>query len=269
MFGRIQETRELILVAFAVIAAPCPAPIKLPLQIQQVITRSRPAFTEGLVFWAGQLYESVGLFGQSVVQRVNPSTGVSEKLAELPTDQFGEGLALWKGELLQLTWRQGLVWRWPLLGDGIGVAAVSTPYPREGWGLASGRVGIVASDGSDHLYYLDPVSFRVQRALLVRDGNGPVPRLNELEVVEGNVVSSIWANVWLSYRIVRIDPLSGCVTGEMDLSPLKDQLSEIDRKALLGDPDAIPNGIAYDAADSVLYLTAKKWPIFFKIALPR
>ncbi|MDR3608740.1 MAG: glutaminyl-peptide cyclotransferase [Oligoflexia bacterium] len=254
--------------------APCPPPATLPLKVDKVIRRSRPAFTEGLVYWEGTLYESTGLYGQSALQRLDPATGISEKLVDLPNDQFGEGLALWQGELLQLTWKQGIVWHWPILADGIGLAAVTTPYPREGWGIAAGMdpkkgVGLIASDGTSHIYTLNPKTFTAIDILTVRDDHGLIAGLNELEVVEGNAQSSIWANVWPTYRVVRIDPVSGCVTGNLDLSPLRDFLAPEEQDALARDPDAFPNGIAYDAANSALYFTAKNWPIFFRMTLAR
>jgi glutamine cyclotransferase len=203
---------------------------------------------------------------------VDPVSGRSEVLTRLPADQFGEGLARWGGDFLQLTWKQNVLWRWPTQENGIGLAAVTAPYPREGWGLASGsdpRNGLVASDGTNQLYFLDPVTFATTRTILVHGGNAPVSGLNELEFVDGNVQPALWANVWPGYRVVRIDPDSGCVTGNLDLTALRNELTPADKKAITADPDAVPNGIAYDAAHSSLYLTAKGWPIFFEISLPR
>jgi glutaminyl-peptide cyclotransferase len=251
---------------------PCAPPTQFPLKVLRVIGRSRPAFTEGLIFWQGALYESTGLYGQSVIQRLDPISGRSEILRSLPADQFGEGLARWGADFLQLTWKQNVVWRWSFQDDGFGLAAVTLPYPREGWGITSGsdpENGLVASDGTSQLYFLNSLTFATDHSILVHDDKGPVNGLNELELVDGNIQPAIWANVWPSYRVVRIDPASGCVTGELDLTPLRDELLPADQKAVAANPDAVPNGIAYDAVNSSLYLTAKSWPVFFEIALPR
>jgi glutamine cyclotransferase len=161
------------------------------------------AFTQGLLFDEGVFFESTGVYGESSLRRVDPSTGKVLKVVHLPPDVFGEGLARLHGELFQLTWRER---RCLVYDEATFEKRRELTYDGEGWGLTGdGEAMLVLSDGSDALRFLDPVSFAVVRTLAVHDGGRPLQRLNELEWVRGEIL----ANVWETSIIVRIDPHSG------------------------------------------------------------
>ena len=212
------------------------------------------AFTQGLVFYQGALYESTGLNGASSLRKVELETGRVLKKLDIPAQYFAEGLALFNGRLLQLTWQNqvGFVY------DQESFQQLSTfNYTGEGWGLAHDGQSLILSDGSSRIRFLDPNSFQVQRALNVTDRGQAVFRLNELEYVNGE----IFANVWFTDRIARINPQSGVVTGWVELTGL---LAPQDTNN--GRADVL-NGIAYDAAADRLFVTGKLWPKLFEIRL--
>jgi glutaminyl-peptide cyclotransferase len=229
------------------------------------------AFTQGLVVADGELYESTGGYGRSSLRRVELETGRVLQQRALPAALFGEGLTAWRGELVQLTWRAGRVLRYER----------STFAPTgelellgEGWGLAhDGRAWIV-SDGSETLRFLDPATGAERRRVAVLDAGKPVSRLNELELVpvpvdgpsgsagEGAATrAEVWANIWHTDRLVRIDPADGRVLGYVDLTGLWPQAERPHREAVL-------NGIAYDAERRRLLVTGKLWPRLYWIAVP-
>lgn len=210
------------------------------------------AFTQGLVYIDGHLYESTGLNGRSSIRMVDLYTGKVLQKFDLPSNYFAEGLTDWDSTLVQLTWKahKGFVY------DRFTFSQVRTfPYQGEGWGLTHDDKQLIMSDGSSYLRFLDPKTFRETRRLHVIDDAGrPVENLNELEYVRGE----IYANVWQSDTIVRISPKTGKVLGKIDLSGIID-------KRELGNPDAVLNGIAYDAAGNRLFVTGKLWPKLFEI----
>ncbi len=211
------------------------------------------AFTQGLLFHAGTLFESTGLRGRSRLRRVELESGRVLAERRLPDWAFGEGLALFGDELVQLTWQSGIALRWRLadfapLGE--------HRYRGEGWGLASDGERLWMSDGSDTLTLRDPRSFEIVRRLRVHDAGHPVRRLNELEFIDG----ALYANVWQSSRIARIEPASGEVSGWIDLSALPGPMYASARIDVL-------NGIAWDAAGRRLFVTGKLWPRLFGLAL--
>ncbi len=212
------------------------------------------AFTQGLVFAGGELYESTGLEGESTLRRVELETGRVRQRINIPEEHFAEGLALVGDALVQLTWRSGV----GFVYDRKTFAKRRTfPVKTEGWGIAyDGESRLVMSDGSDRLFYMDPKTFAVTRTVRVRNGGVPVDRLNELEWVEGE----IWANVWTTDRIARIAPSSGEVVGWIALDTLwpRDQRT--------GGADVL-NGIAYDKAKRRIFVTGKKWPRLYEIAI--
>jgi len=212
------------------------------------------AFTQGLVFSGGELYESTGLEGASTLRRVELETGRVRQRIAVPREHFAEGLALVGDALVQLTWRSGV----GFVYDRKTFAKRRTfPVKTEGWGLAyDGTSRLVMSDGSDRLFYLDPNTFAVARTVRVRSSGVPVDRLNELEWVEGE----IWANVWTTDRIARIAPSSGEVVGWIAL----DTLWPRDRRT--GGADVL-NGIAYDPAQRRIFVTGKMWPRLYQIAI--
>jgi glutamine cyclotransferase len=184
---------------------------------------------------------------------VDPDSGEVILSVSLGEQFFGEGIALWEDQVIQLTWRE----RVAFVNDKATFAGRSSwNYETEGWGLATDGTHLIMSDGTPTLYFRDPETFEVVRTVEVTDGGVPVEDLNELEFINGEV----WANVWLTDRIVIIDPLSGIVAATVDLTGL---LPPEDR---LPDTDVL-NGIAYDAEGDRLFVTGKKWPALFEIQL--
>jgi glutamine cyclotransferase len=211
------------------------------------------AFTQGLVFADGIFYESTGLRGYSTLRKVTPETGAVIQQVPVEGRYFAEGLALVGNELLQLTWEEktGFVY------DKTTLKRLRTfAYPTEGWGMAHDGTQLVMSDGSSTLFFLDPKTQKAVRSIQVRDGGRPVERLNELEFVKGE----LWANVWQTDRIARINPATGQVTGWIDLSGLL-------RPEARGPEGDVLNGIAWDKATDRIFVTGKKWPWLFQIEL--
>lgn len=222
-------------------------------QVLNVFPHDPTAFTQGLVYQDGIFYEGTGLRGQSTLRRVDPATGEVLQGVRLPDQYFGEGIAVLGDRLYQLTWQEntGFIYdkaSFELLG--------TWNYAGEGWGLTTDGQRLIMSDGSHELRFLDPVTMQELGRVAVLDGDGlPVTRLNELEWVEGEV----WANVWQTDRIARIDPASGRLLGWIDLTGL---LPAEDRAAQRVD---VLNGIAYDAARDRVFVTGKWWPKLFEI----
>lgn len=221
------------------------------------IVRSFPhdsnAFTQGLAYYDGFLYESTGLKGHSSLRKVRLETGEVIQRVDLPSELFGEGITLLKDQVIQLTWQShtGFVYR---LSDFQLLRQFS--YSGEGWGLATDGRQIFMSDGTSEIRVLDPVTLAEKRRFTVHEGNKSVKELNELEFIDGE----LFANVWQTDRIARISPQNGDVVGWIDLSGL---LSTVYR---LG-PGAVLNGIAYDSIGKRLFVTGKLWPKIFEIQL--
>ncbi len=223
-------------------------------QIVHVYPHDPSAYTQGLVYIDGRLYESTGLNGSSSVRMVDLASGQVLQRYDLPTEYFGEGLTNWDGNLIQLTWTSGV----GFVYDSFSFALRRTfHYKREGWGLTHDAKAVILSDGSAVLRFLDPLSFREVRRISVSDEKGQsVLNLNELEYVRGE----IYANVWQTDRIVRISPRTGKVLGWIDLRGLMEKPAG---------PDAVLNGIAYDAKGDRLFVTGKLWPKLFEVRVGR
>lgn len=210
----------------------------------------RTAFTQGLLWRDGHLYESTGQRGASGVRQVRLEDGAVLKREAIPAQYFGEGLADWGDRLISLTWRHGIGFVRDL--DSFALVTAFT-YPGEGWGLTRDDRRLIMSDGTAELRFLDPETFGETGRVRVTDDGEPVTNLNELEWIEGEV----WANIWGSDRIARIDPGTGRVTAWVDLTGL---LPAGDR------PGAdVLNGIAWDGQDRRLFVTGKYWPALFHI----
>jgi len=212
------------------------------------------AFTQGLFLRDGFLYESTGLNGRSSVRKVRLETGEVLQKADLPADVFGEGITDWKDRIVGLTWQSqfGFVLdlkKFSVLGR--------FPYVGEGWGITRSDRELIMSDGSSALRFLDPDTLRETRRLEVTAAGQPVARLNELEWVDGE----IYANVWQTDRIARIDPTTGRVVAWIDLAGL---LPERER---IADYTDVLNGIAYDPKTKRLFVTGKLWPKVFEIRI--
>jgi glutamine cyclotransferase len=226
-----------------------------PVQSYKVLRRfphDPEAFTQGLVFDEGALYESTGLKGESTLRRVDLESGKVLESISLSEEDFGEGLAVWKDHLIQLTWRSdvGYVYDKRTLKT-IG----EFHYEGEGWGLTHDGRSLIMSGGTSTLRFLNPETFEVERRLLVKDHGKPVYPLNELEYVNGEV----YANIWQSDRIARISPETGEVLGWIDLQGLLEHGSD-----KYASPNIL-NGIAWDAESGRLFVTGKLWPWLFQI----
>jgi glutamine cyclotransferase len=210
------------------------------------------AFTQGLQYLDGFLYEGTGLNGRSSIRKVKLETGAVVQRREIATQYFGEGITIWKSTLVQLTWQSGIAFVY----DRNTFAPLRTfKYRGEGWGLTYDGTHLVMSDGTSDLRFLDPETFAERRRLKVTAAGKPVVDLNELEVVKGE----IFANIWQTDRLARIDPKTGKVTGWVDLGGL---LTPAERART-----DVLNGIAYDAARDRLFVTGKLWPKLFEIRL--
>lgn len=213
----------------------------------------RKAFTQGLVFHNGVLFESTGLNGHSTLRRVELATGRVLQQVELPLQYFAEGLALVGSNLFQLTWQNQkcFVYRIETFRK-----EKEFSYNGEGWGLTTDSQSLILSDGTDQLRFLDPKTFTVTRTLSVSAAGRPLNHLNELEYVKGE----IFANIWRTDFIARIEPASGKVIGVIDCTGL---LSASDYDASTD----VLNGIAYDPAGDRLFITGKHWPKLFEVRL--
>jgi glutamine cyclotransferase len=231
------------------------APVKYGYEVVHIYPHDPGAFTQGLVFTDGKLYEGTGQEGRSSLRDVELQTGHVVKKVDLPEPYFGEGIALLNNKIYQLTWQHqvGFIYdaqKFEQLGK--------FNYSGEGWGLTTDGHSLILSDGTNRIRFLDPDSFNVTKTIAVLDGKLPVNELNELEYVNGE----IYANIWHDQRIATIDPQTGHVTGWIDLTGLLPPGDVQDEEAVL-------NGIAYDPAGNRLFVTGKLWPRLFEIKLRR
>lgn len=233
-------------------------PAAVPVTAARVV-RTYPhdprAFTEGLLFHDGRLYESTGEPGRSSIREVDLATGKVLRSVAIAPPTFGEGIVIWGRQIISLTWQDGIGWRWSL-ADFKRVG--SFRYPGEGWALTTDGRSIIMSDGTDQLRFLDPATLAERGRLRVMDGARPVDQLNELEYVDGEIL----ANIWRTNRIARIDPASGNVIGWIDVAALTARVHPTDQ-------DDVPNGIAWDAKGRRLFVTGKDWPVLFQIRPPK
>ncbi len=211
------------------------------------------AFTQGLAYHAGRLYESTGLYGRSSLRLVDPATGEVLRIRRLDSRHFGEGIALYEDTIIQLTWTSNLGFVYDR--DSFEPRG-EFAYGTEGWGIACDGRRLAMSDGSATLYFRDPRTLEETGRIEVRDRGRPVPMLNELEFVRGK----IYANVWQTDTIAIVDPATGDVTGWIDLGGLAGLMEP-------GQPIDVLNGIAYDAENNRLLVTGKLWPRLFEIEL--
>ena len=235
---------------------PSANPNLIPVYTYKVINaypHDRSAFTEGLVFEDGVLYEGTGLHEYSTLRRVELETGEILQIRELSSQFFGEGVTLYGNKIIQLTWQShiGFVYdkyTFKLLQE--------FNYPDEGWGITHNGKHLIMSGGTETLHFLDPETFEEISQIEVYANNIPVTRINELEYIQGK----IYANIWQTERIARIDPLTGQVTGWIDLKGILSPEDDSETVDVL-------NGIAYDAENDRLFVTGKYWPKLFEIEL--
>ncbi len=213
----------------------------------------RSAFTQGLVFEDGVLYEGTGLYGYSTLRRVKLETGEILQIRELPPQFFGEGLTIYGNKIIQLTWRSHIGFVYDKYSFKL---LKKFNYPDEGWGITYDGKHLIMSDGTSTLHFLDPETFEEINQIEVSANKIPITRINELEYIQGE----IYANIWQTERIARIDPLTGQVIGWIDLKGI---LSPEDHSETVD----VLNGIAYDAKNNRLFVTGKFWPKIFEIEL--
>lgn len=243
---------SLLLALVAVAADPAPVE-RCGYRIVQSYPHDTTSFTQGLFWDDGHLYEGTGQYGRSHVARVDLKTGRALAQTKLPSDQFGEGITRWGDQIIGVTWQNGVGNRWTIKD----LKRVGTfRYEGEGWGLTMVGDSLVLSDGSSQLRFMDPATMKEQRRVTVRFGGRPLAMLNELETIDGQV----WANIWMTDLIVRIDPASGNITSYVDLTGLKQDAGAT------GD-DSVLNGIAWDARKKRLFVTGKYWPKLYEIAI--
>ena len=227
-------------------------PLHYTYNVINVYPHNETAFTQGLIFEDGVLYESTGLYGYSTLRCVELKTGEIKQFYTLPSQFFGEGITIFDDKIIQLTWQsnRGFVYdkySFDLLQE--------FNYPTQGWGITHDGSRLIMSDGTATLYFLDPETFTQIDQVEVYDDAGPVTELNELEYIQGEV----YANIWKEEKIAIINPESGQVTGWVDLEGIQD-LENMDTSNVL-------NGIAYDEKEDRLFVTGKRWSQLFEISL--
>ncbi|SPF33782.1 Glutaminyl-peptide cyclotransferase [Syntrophobacter sp. SbD1] len=223
------------------------------IRILKMYPHDPEAFTQGLVFANGFLYESTGLNGKSSLRKVELETGRVIKKYSLSPRYFAEGLTLWNGSAVQLTWKSGKGFVYNLESFAV---EREFKYHGEGWGLTQDGKSLIMSNGTEELLFLDPVRLVPQRSLRVVDKGRPVLLLNELEYIKGE----IFANIWQKDVIAIISPKTGEVTGWLDMSDLRKELPSGSNAEAL-------NGIAYDADKGRIFVTGKLWPVLFEIEI--
>jgi glutaminyl-peptide cyclotransferase len=214
----------------------------------------RSAYTQGLVFHEGWLYEGTGRYGESDLRKVELESGRVMQRVPLAPRYFGEGITIWQDRIFQLTWRERTAFEYDL--ETLQPTGRTFRYSGEGWGLTHDGKHLILSDGTSVLRFLDPETWQVVRRITVRDGRQRILNLNELEYIEGE----IFANIWKQDVLVRISPRTGAVLGWVDMRglwPLEERR----------DDDQVLNGIAYDPPTGRIFVTGKNWPKLFEIEL--
>lgn len=244
-----------VVASLVALLVPCAAHADTRWTLVKSYPHDPKAFTEGLLWTDGGLYESTGLNGESEIRQVRLKDGKVVRRIAIDPQYFGEGIVNWGDRIVSLTWRhrQGFIW------NRHDFKRVGTfRYEGEGWALTQDGRSIIMSDGTADLRFLDPDTLQEKRRVTVTWNGRPIERLNELEYVKGEVL----ANIWYENRIARINPSTGAVIDWIDLSPLAAKVQN-------ADPDAVLNGIAYDSTKDRLFVTGKYWPNLYEIRLQR
>ncbi|MDR0869241.1 MAG: glutaminyl-peptide cyclotransferase [Planctomycetaceae bacterium] len=235
-------------------------PKTLSMKITATYRHDNKAFTQGLFYSGGFLYESTGNYGASTLRQVEPKTGQVRKRVSLPKQFFAEGAALVDDKIYQLTWQEGYCF---VYDKETFQLTQQHRYRGEGWGLTFDGTHLILSDGSDTLTFYEPKTFKKVRTVKVAGTppatkkTQPVKNLNELEYIRGEV----WANIWHSHFIVRIDPKTGSVNGWIDCAGF------VPEEFKAGQTENVLNGIAFDAATDTVYVTGKNWAVLYEIKL--
>jgi len=224
-------------------------------KIINIYPHDSSAFTQGLVYENGILYEGTGLYGRSTLRQVDPETGRISKKISLNNSLFGEGVAVWKNQLIQLTWQSGL----GLVYDKDDLTKIGDfSYQTEGWGITSDGERLIMSDGTETLHFLDPGTFAEERKVKVAANGAPVQGLNELEYINGEIFANVWPTNW----IVIISPATGEIKGCINLQGILQQVDGVNINGV-----DVLNGIAYDTKSDRIFVTGKFWPKLFEIEL--
>jgi glutaminyl-peptide cyclotransferase len=217
------------------------------------------SFTQGLQFYNGKLYEGTGDYTNSALQIIDLKTGKiikKHKIGKNATDStFGEGINIFNGKIYQLTWTSNIVYVYDL--NNIDKPVTTFKWPYEGWGITNNGTNLILSDGSANLYFVNANDFSIKSRITVNEDGSPIDSINELEYIDG----FIYANVWQSEFIIKIDPATGNVVGKMDLPGL---LQKYASKEITENTDVL-NGIAYDSTTKKMYITGKRWPRLFEV----
>lgn len=238
----------------AVLPAQFTAPVKKPTLVR-TLPHDKGAFTEGLEYVNGMLYEGTGLERASDIRVVDPESGAVKKKTQQAPEIFGEGITVWNGLVYQLTYRNGKGFVYEETADGF-KQKTSFRIPTEGWGLTHDDRYLIRSDGSDRIYFLDPTTFRVKKTIYVKDGTRAQRYINELEYVDGY----LYANIWMTAHIAKIDPRDGRIVAWYDCTELKERNPSYSA-------DDVLNGIAYEPASKRFFLTGKRWASLYEVSL--
>ena len=232
------------------------APQNLAVNIIAIYPHDTSAYTQGLEVYKGKLYESTGDFVNSSLRITDAKTGKVEQKHMMGTaDIFGEGITIFKDKIYQLTWKNNLVNVYDVKDINKPIKTFNWPY--EGWGITHNDSDLIISDGSANLFFVNPEDFKVKSTKQVTDNIGPVREINELEYFNGFV----FANVYGSDIILKIDPANGHVAGVINLPKLIQQYA----KDFTPDEQEVLNGIAWDSASKKMYITGKRWPKMFEV----
>lgn len=224
------------------------------IKVIRKIKHDTNAFTQGLFFYNNYLYESTGLKAQSSLRKIDPKTGEIVKIYKLPNEFFAEGITLYDDKIYQLTWDSNICFVYDINNFKI---VNKFNYDGEGWGITYYKNFLVISDGTNLLRFVKPENFELKHTLPVSDNKGfPINNINELE----NINNEIWANIWQTNLIARINPETGKVISYIDLSSLYNEINPTETLDVL-------NGIAYDAQNNEIYVTGKNWPLIFVVEL--
>lgn len=233
-------------------------PVEIPVYSYEIVAtypHDTKAYTQGLVYLDGLLYESTGQYDASSLRKVELKKGKVKKKIDVPGQYFAEGMTILNGKIYQLTWQQHKGFIYDLKDFKL---EREFPYEGEGWGLTNDGHSLILSDGTNQLRFIDPATFRVLKTVSVLNDNQPLTEINELEYIHGE----IYANVWKTDKIVRIDPQTGRILAWIDLTGLRPNET-------LSNGENVLNGIAYDEANDRLYVTGKRWPTLYEIRLKR
>jgi glutaminyl-peptide cyclotransferase len=221
--------------------------LRINYSIRSMWPHDPEAFTQGLLIYNGELYESTGQFGTSWIGVVDINTGKATRKVELPNQYFGEGISILNNKVYHLTWQNKIGFVYTLKDF---KKIKEWTYASEGWGLTHDNHNLIMSDGTDQIHFLDTASLAIVRTVRVTDESGPVMNLNELEYIEGYV----FANVWQTNKIMKIDPATGKVVGRLDLTPLANDARKASPKV------DVLNGIAWHPDTRSFLVTGKNWP---------